>query len=412
VTTEAPFWNRMRNHPNSNKGRRHSLVSCLLSFLLLGNVAGSQTCNLMKQFSLPVNSIENRIEYSILSNTFYYCTKDDWKPEKRNLLIHTIEMDSGKKDSVTVIIPLGITISELPSIFAGEHQFILMDDDNMGLYLFNKTQTNYNYSSEINLPEGSAAVKATYIGDDKFLLQSVYNYHPDDKINNTSIGIYDALKNKVTRMIHPDLPCIGFSHLSLENIAFAGNRIAVSDPCGYKIVFYGLDLIAKDSIVYEPVSQWKNLPGNKIPFETSPSVIHPKILIDELIGLEDSVSRIEKIFFIDSKKLLVLSKGNGLSNNRRVEIWNLNNLKSPAWSDANYKIRYVSNDTISTDKIPLAYNNSVRTVIMNGCMYQVYDDDFLPPGKLLFENFTNKKNEFYEKNDPHFAIAKYNISLP
>jgi hypothetical protein len=289
---------------------------------------------------------------------------------------------------------------------------ILLDDAYFNYHRFEKKNGKFIYINTIELPPHSAGKNMKVIEDNKFLFYSIYNFHPDQLINNTTIMIYDAAENKIQNCIHPDLPCIAFSHLPHEWIAINKNRIALSDPCGYKIRFYDFALNIKDSIVYHP-SNWKDLTANKIPFETSSAKIHPKLLIDKLLAFEDTISRIEKIEFVNNSRLLVSSTClNCGENKRRIDIWNMGNYSSPVYTRNALPIEYSDSDNINIDTIPLKLNHASNILFKDNLMYSVNDEDFEINRSMTVKEFNHQKDIFYETHDPYFSIAAYSITTP
>ena len=400
----------MNNAKSNSTCRRQIFVFCI--FFMTTIIAHAQTAEWKKSLSLGKSSLENRFRFYIKDATVFYFTTEDWDESTRMLKVSSLETTSSKRDSFIVSIPETVIFYDLPEIALNDDFLIMTDEEKMDIYRFWKTGNTYKFLNKIILPPHTNGQFVSFLKKNLFLVQCLYNFHPLDSTNNTNLGIYDAATDKILNFIHPDLPCIGFTHLDMSYVTNSDNLIAVANPCGYKIVLYDFNLKAKDSIDYTPKTGWTALPGNKIPGETDPSKIHPKLLIDNLVALKDSVSIIEKIFFINNDYLLISATGKSYGdNNRRIDYWNIKNSKSPAYSFPKAKIYYNENDTIQLKKCPLILNECKRSIIHNNLIYTLNDDDFFPEDNQLFKIFNNKKNIYYEDNTPNFSVSIYRINL-
>ncbi len=402
----AQCWNLMKNQKSKIPGRRLFIISCLL-LLTIPYFTNAQYCSFVKAIGLNKSSLDNRIACSYEDEKVFFTTQSDWDKDAHVIKFFCCRINDMKMDSFTVIVPSDITIYDLPDISANDQFLILVDDDEMKIHVFTRSGNTYKYKNDLKLPEHIAITEIKALSNNLFLMYSIYNYDKAENLYNSNVCIYDALQDKIVHIIHPEMPCIAFSHLSMQNVAYTSSSVAVSDPCGYKIRLYDRDLSIKDSIEYT-AQQWKNYPGNKFPYETNPAIIHPKLLIEKLQQSEDSVSRIERIFFINENQLLVSSKGPGNSRNtRRLDIWTKKHLTN---SIEHYPIRYNDTDTLHLNSIPLLLNNNNNTFFADGIMIQVNEENLYPEENETLKHFTERKNIFYEKNDPQYSIAIYKIN--
>jgi hypothetical protein len=379
---------------------------------LAGN-GGKLNCEQLK--CLPTSKISiSYIAESFISPPYvYYFTDVDWNDKKRELSVFSVNTNTNKTDSLVLKIPASIIINSLPKIALNENYLILTDDEKFDVYRFHKTKDTYSYVNKIKLPPYSVGGNVRWLSKNLFLLSSNYNQHPADKLFNTNLGVYDAEKDQIKKFIHPELPCIGFSHLVNSWITNNDNRIALAAPCGYKIFFYDFELNLVDSINYHPKENWEDLPGNTIPFETNPAKSNPKLIIEKLMHLEDSISRIEMIFFVNNSTLLVSSGGNGADENqRRIDLWKIGFLEKPNYTDPVKVIDYSQDDTIDVKNTPLFLLSPLNLDIKNSTLYTFNPEEFIPVKKTTANEFNLLKDQYYEKNDPHYSIQLYKINLP
>jgi hypothetical protein len=401
---------------NSNqsfiKYRRQFLAFCISIIFFPAVHSEELTCKIEKVIRLNKNSLSNDIRSFINYPYVYYYTNDEWKSESRELKIFQVDIDSERKDSFIITLPEDIIIHTLPFITINNEFLILTDDDYFEMHRYKNINNRYTYINKIHLSNYSNGGKMFVLENNKFLFQSIYNYHPDDKLYKSNLGIYDANNDSIVKLIHPDVPCIAFSHLYNSWISVNENTIALAYPCSYKIILFDHNLFAIDSIVYNH-NEWKDLPGNKIPFETSTSKIHPKILIDSLQNIKTHFSRIEKIFFINNSTLMVSSVGNNIEvKSRRIDLWKSHHNNSPVFTGLKTKIENDISDTILVNALPLQLNSPLDISITKNKAYILTNEDFLPEQNISVKEFNYLKDLYYEKNDPQFSILVYKIDLP
>lgn len=307
-------------------------------------------------------------------------------------------------------IPDTIQIASLPLISLNEKYIILTDDYHFNQYRFELNNGIYQYANEIYKPSDSPVNMVTTINSELFLFECLYNFHPDNKQFNTNLAIYNARTNILSNFIHPDLPCIGFSHLEKKWTAVNDSVIALASPCGYQIYLYDLNLKLIDSIQFKPAG-WKDIPGLKIPFETNPSKIHPKHLIKKLDNYQDSISRIEKIFFIDDSTLMITGMNGQIPKNRNVELWNIHHHNKPIYTSP-VQIVYSDSDLVNPNRellqlsLPLNLHFNDRKLIWFNDEETFYRD-----GQSYIQQ-KQFKDTYYENNDPQFNIGVYKLSIP
>ncbi len=397
--------------PNKTNCRRSLPAFCII--LLLSSICSGQDhtelyCIAGKKYTTGKNSISESFSSYISPPVVYYITDEDWNAESRDLSLNMINTESGKKDSFILHIPTTIIINELPDISLNSDYLILTDDEQFSLYRFKKSGKQFNFVNEIKLPEKCSGKNVKYLSKNKFLLYCFYNFHPSDNTYNSNLGIYDAEKDSIIRFIHPEMPCIGFSHFPKEWLTNNDNTIALASPCGYKIDFYNFNLELKGSINPQ-TSEIKNYRSiDKISFETSPDFIHPKLLIEKMLLLKDTVSRIEKIYFVNNSTLLVSSTGKDLGNDqRRIDLWDIDHKLKPVFCNAKNRIEVPVNDTLDPEHLPIPINSCDDLEIKNNIIYAFNNEDYISDKKIKMSDFLQLKNQYYETNDPIYSIQQF-----
>ncbi len=389
---------------------RRSLIFCI--FFFLGNLIFAQknvSFSPVSQFSTGKVSLGKYVESCLTEEYVYWYTTDEWNQNTRTLTIFKSGTNTNKTDTLIMNIPDSIKIATLPMISVSDKFLILTDDYNFEQYLFRKSKNGFEYRNLIPKPDDSPVNQVTAITDELFLFECLYNFHPDNRQYNTNLAIYNARKNKLGEFIHPALPCIAFSHLEKKWTAVNRSAIAVASPCDYKIYLYDLDLNLIDSVT-NFLPERKIIPNLQLPFKTSPAEIHPKILIEKLQHFQDSIFRIEKIFFSGKSSLIVSCINGNADSTRTIDIWNLKNKTSPVYS---IPVReYRDTDIINDGNQWLTLKNSINSNIINGRAISLQDEDYFLKSGINFRDFKTLKDKHYETNDPHFSINAFKVIIP
>lgn len=403
----------MKKRSNIRQYRRLITVFCIFICLSSGAQSGNGnlSCAFEKMFRTGKSSLSEDATCNISFPFASYVTDNGWDKAAGVLTVHRVNLTSGKQDSILIPIPAEVKINFQPFICLTKEYMILTDDERSEIYRFLSEGNSYVFQNKVLLPPNSNGRKVIAITDKMFLVSSFYNYHPADNTNNSNIGIYDAENDTLINFSHPEMPCIGFSHLISSWITATDNLIALASPCGYKIRLYDSHLNPVDSIMYKPGRRWNDLEGNKLPCESDPSKIHPKILIDKLLLLQDSVSRIEKIFFVNNSTLLVSSTAEN-KNRRRIDLWKTSDLKKPFYTNESYALENESADTIRPADRPLPLFNAINIAFRNNKIYTFNEESFFPFQTTTVTEFNDEKNKYYEDHEPEYSIVVYRLILP
>lgn len=353
-------------------------------------------------------SIDPLCRTSISTNLFSFVTSRSWNLEKRQLTIHTLDLKTNKRADIIVMAPTIMKVLQCPAIALNDSFLLMQDDYDLKWFLFKPVQGEFKFVEEVQFPPGMMAFNAKVITSNLFLFTDIYNHHPLDSVHNTSLAIYNARQRKFLKVIHPEVPCIGLSHFPQNWITNNRRRIAMAEPCGNRIHIYDLTLDLIHTIELPQTDDWINLPNNKIPVETSPAIINPKEFIANFEPGLITFSRIQSIHFADDSLLLisVSMPGSKVSSTKNF-VYNVNN---NIYLDPE-RILIPKSGYHLDCKDELTFHIDPYLLFTDGYSISLEEDNYLPDPKLTNEENENRKNIFYENNDPEFIIRISKIEI-
>jgi hypothetical protein len=189
-------------------------------------------------------------------------------------------------------------------------------------------------------------------GEDKFLGTSLYNYHPLDDSSQFKAIIYDFKKGKRGKELR-NLPYEGieFTHFEGRFVDSRNRTLAVANTLDYKILLYDQNLILQDSIT-KNIMGWK--PYDKS-IDSKKYGIYAKSLISDYLKIDDTISRVEKMNFLNDSTILVSYKFPGANKEdlRTLDVWQKQSI-CKCWknivSDQNVEYKRKVTDTVSFEK--------------------------------------------------------------
>ncbi len=390
----------------SSKNRGVIMALCFLisfSFNSFGKIA-NDTIILTNE-----NSIDPTFRSCISDNFYSYSTSHSWDINKREIVISKLNLKNHVISKLSIKVPTNIKILQCPTYCLTDSFLLLQDEYDLQWFLFKNMFGKYKFIDKIILPKNTMALNAKVLNEHMFLLTDIYNHHPLDSVSNVSLCTYDALLRKVTHEIHPVLPCIGLSHFPQNWISQNDKFIAVAEPCGNKIQIYNINLKLTRTISLPLSSSWTNLPGNKIPIETSPALINPKEFIGNFKNTISKFSRIETLQFANDSLLLI-----SCNHPDSAQVTHENfvyNAKQDLFMDPKF-ITIKSSEVSDTNKTSgLTFHITPHQLLRNGICIMLLEDNFIPNPKLTTQENENNKNTFYEKNDPEFIIRLSKIEI-
>ena len=346
-------------------------------------------------------SIDPLSRISMSENDFSFLTTRSWNLEKRKLTIHQLDLKTHSLTDLIVKIPTNLKILQIPAFALTDSFLLLQDDYNLKWFLFKLAGGEFKIVEEIILPHGTMAFNASAVSTAQFLFTDIYNHHPLDSVYNTSLTIYNARERKFQNIIHPEVPCIGLSHFPQHWISFNQNTIALAEPCGNEMRLYDMELKFLKKISLPKKEKWINLPGNKIPVETSPQRINPKEFITEFESSLSTFSRIESIYFANDSILLISTKQPDKTGSVTKNF--VYNILSEKFTDPN-NIGIQSSGLHSDCREDLTFHLDPYLSLQNGIYISLEEDNYISDTTLSKEENEIRKNIFYENNDPEFII--------
>lgn len=396
---------------SSNFYHRGSIL--ILGFLF---IFGKEACSLglstdsISFYKTNLSSIDATIKICSFKSTIAFSTPQLFDTSTNRLEIRVTEFHNYTTRSLIDYIPKSIGIHQLPDISLSTHHLILQDFESLGLFVFKIINNTFEYQGQIQLPEKCQILNAYPLDEKRFLLTDIYNHHPLDSEYNVSLCIYDATLDSITAEIHPVIPCIALSHLEHQWTSFDANFIFLAEPCGNKIHRFDHNLKNEKIIEFKEPSNWTNLSNNKIPFETSPDKVHPKIVIFKLIDLLPSFNRIETIKTINDSITEIIcstSDSNNIQNKQAIFYNSKQDVFTNHFQSYSTDIFGNSRNSIAEQLFNLSKSNWIGE---NKCI-TLSDDSFLGnPTLSQKENETNKEI-YYQTKDPEFEFKIYNLNL-
>lgn len=350
-----------------------------------------------------LSALEPIISYSVTPNEIFYSTPELFDSSNRILQISRMNTQDFKQEKMYCLIPKQIFVAGAPMFCINGSYLLLQDDETLEINLFKCKRDTFKFISKIIPPERTKYFEMLPLDSELFLLIDLYNHHPSEDKFNASLSIYEPSLNRIMETIHPELPCIAWSHFPKKWVTINDSSIFLSEPCGRIIREYDHSLKPKAIIDLPVMANWKNLPANRFPFETSPDKIHPKLLIDKLKIITSKINRIESINSLGDSLLLISCTGaDSIDLSKRI-IFLYNPKTKQFWEQP---IFCFSSSTIN-------YQSKIRSSIeitLNSVWSGIYksitieSDSFIPESGLTKEENEQLKNRYYETHDPEFIF--------
>lgn len=380
------------------------MALCFLVFVPALSEAEEITDTIIYTGELSIDPL-NRT--SISENDFSYITARSWNLTKRQLTIHSLDLITYQIKKHIVKVPTSMKLLQCPAIAMSDSFLLLQDDYTLKWFLFKMAQEEFKLVEEIKLPSRTMAFTARSINSDHFLFTDIYNHHPLDSVYNTSLTIYNARERKFMNTIHPEVPCIGLSHFPQNWISHSKSLVAMAEPCGNLISLYDMKLNQAGKIFIPKSKRWIDLKGNKIPIETSPEFINPKELIAKFESHISTFSRIETIHFANDSILLIsVSQPEETGSTTENFVYNIN---TKQFIDTHKIQMNTSSEYGNPEK--LSFQIEPYHLFKNGICISLEEDNYFPEPTLSKEENENRKNTFYENNDPEFIIRVSKVKI-
>lgn len=341
-----------------------------------------------------------------LSQSKIYFMKGSDSPKNRRIL-HVFDLTTHKTQDIEIVTSKETKILSRYRIDAFEvidDKIIILTDPEIIVLKISKGKAEFLQKTN-NTKFFNYVSKAS---DNKAFLYINYNFHPMDAPDKHVWAHYDIAKNEIVNIRKmPDDNAV-FTHFINGWVSVCKDKIAFSKSFEYSIYFYNSAFEKTDSIKSDLL-----LSNKKYSDLLTKSFGFTKDNIVSVQQLDDSVlTRIQKIFYIDSAHLFVtlkLPKVKQLG----VHLWEK---KGRDWS------------LIKSDSIPYFYetgkaytdkNNSMTGFYGNadalicdgnGAIYYVYSpyiDKVITKSFDLQADYTNKINELIKANNMTYGLKKF-----
>jgi hypothetical protein len=397
------------NKSNSFLFQRLFFISAGIIILL--QTASGQANDFLKlkydsTVTLKVQSIDNVLYSSFSDSILAYTSSEDIDTASRTIKFYSYNIFTGDTFSAMTKVYLIGSFGYLNQLMLTKKFLTLLFDDRILVY--KRVKSKFEFQKIIIRPDQFNCI--ALLQNEKLLFSSIYNYHPESCKNKTNFLIYDPVNDVVTDVFHPDLNSLAFSHFKSSWVATNGDKIAIANPGKYNIKFYNIKFKALDSISYTDTS-WKGLENYELPFNTKPEEVNPKTIIDSILNFQKYISRVEQIYFPNADHIWVISKTPFQEDvKRRIDFWTRTKKR---WTldktIDNYSCVEADSDTINFSNSKLDFYDDLPVYFSNNTIIKVSEDDFPLKEGVQFSEFKNMKNNFYKKNEPHYAIKIFTI---
>ena len=385
---------------NKDNGRG-SIFLCLL-LLAMSTTYAQQQFYLTGRIETHVRSSDEEIQSSCNEKDVWYCSEHDLPSTLDKMNIHHIDRVAQKSDSFEISLPPMIHLYGPPHFAVGQGELILQDDSDLSLLRFTSGK-NFNFKSQIHLPDTTDAMQFEFIGPDRLLIGSYYNHHPADKKKDVSLTLYDTKRDKVIRNICPDVSSIAFSHLFNNYIDAGSNRIAVADAGSNKVYLFDLNLDCSDTVLIPSTVIDAIIATDTIPFETHTDKVNPKVLIEKLKSYSNSISRIEGVYLLGTSQLYISVIPERKYNTER-EVWCYDFIRHLFIGHERVS---ESNQFCSTLKFPALSDYRMET--SGRSLIICRDDNYLKHLCQSEKEFESERNLYYTKHEPYYDFLYYEL---
>lgn len=386
-------------------------ILVFLSFTLAAHAEKKLHFHFRKGIELKIPS-DKGIVYTQFKNVLYY-TESALRKSKENYtshadsfkhVVYTYNLLTEKNDSVCLVFPL----SADPTGFSGYN--IAVSDDYIGmtfdsLYLF-KLSSGLNLFRTVN---GYHNNNISFCGDGNIFIYKNYNNHPLDDSVNTKFVLYNIDQDRVAAYTRPVFNYVCYTHLVGNYMDVADGLIAFTQTMPYEIDFFSTKNLQKlaDLKGEQFINDSKTL-------NTIDSLHKDLVKTNEMkrvlyaVMKDDSIIRIEKIYFLDDNTLLV-SKTIPKSNykKRMLDVWKYENKK---WQRIIYNQQYETEKSdeymITEESLPLNLTFSNRSISADHNLFVVSSK--VPPSMgIMLSEYKKNMDSYYENHDINYFIWEY-----
>ncbi len=396
------------------------LFSSLLVFMLCwhSSVRARPNIHFNFQRSIQLNiNVNDRIVYTQYKGDIYYTrtnlggigdTRDSMMIRH---VVYKLNLAGGTIDSLYLPFPATATATGWSADdIAIDDKYIAVVMDSTYLFTNGNAKVPSKFITAIN---SMHCYSAWFADTDRLVFRKIYNNHPKDDSVNTKLLLYDISKRAIVKYIHPEFNYISYTHLVNNFTDKSDEYIAIAQTIPYKIKLLRLSSFEEGA----------ELHGND--FSNDPTVIHTIDSLDKgayktngikevlyAMRKTDSISRIEKVHFLDNDHIIVSKTvPNGRWERRLIDVWQR---KGKSWrlvvTDQLEQMENNSDYTITAASFPLNLTYSDKMMFANGHIYQL-STKVGPAMNITSSDYKKQMDSFYETNPLNYYLWDYTWTI-
>jgi|GEM_PF-3225111 len=328
---------------------------------------------------------------------------------KENDSIHFLKINllTHKKEQVNIHMP-GISFkvsSPFISDFAITKNALVILFASHSFAYFKNTKAGYAFKF-IEPVQGSFS-GIHLLPEDRVLIYNNYNSHPMDNPDKTIFHVYDCKSHKLLYTSRPHFNAVQFCHFSPNQwLDVSSKNVVFSQTTSYALSFFDFKL-EKVGSFKSTGNGWVYADTNRIKaLESVKPALSAKDFIDRLSPVEDTVSRIEAVYFLNATKLLVRKIPAYAKKQNRLRTYDLLvlNEKTNTWERTRQDIRDVIVDPAA---LCTKRDFPVNSVYYNVLFSEKYFIKLLPRFTPFVFNKTFQEN----KDNEEKALGKVNPEM-
>ncbi len=256
-------------------------------------------------------------------------------------------------------------------------------------------------------------VEKHFIKGDYLFFAKNYNFHKNDSPTKTTIGKYNLVTGFLEETVHPKFEAIEFSHFSPNQwIDFSTDYTLFAQTVRPEFVLYNNQLKMIDTLRYYNPNAGNSFSSEEFQRLTA-NVNGGKPMIYALEGLEDTLCRVEAVYFLNNNTFIVQNKTNsGQKKNRQrsIDVWKKNK---------NGQFEFVKGGIIDTSfdltafiskknyPVQLNYNNNK---FGGGKLVQWKFDAPIDMTNKTVKQIQAEAEDYYMENDDTYVLKIFSLN--
>ena len=336
----------------------------------------------------------NDVKIKILEDCawIYY---PNWK-ENDSIHFLKINLKTHKKEVVNINLP-GISFKVASPVIIdfdiNKNALVVYFSSNSFSY-FKNTKNGYVFDFIEPLQGSFSAIRL--LPEDQLLIYNNYNSHPKDNPDRTILHVYDCKNHKIIYTNKPRFNAIQFSHFSPNQwLDVSSKNIVFAQTTSYSMAFFNFKLNVTNNFMSKE-KNWVYADTIRIKaLESVKPALNAKGFIENLMPMEDSVCRIEAVYFLNDTKLLVRKIPANAKQKNRIRTYDILVLdaNSNSWKISHHDIVDIIDPTVILTKD----NFPVNSVYHNVTFSENYFVKLLPRFTPIQFNKTYQENKDNEE---------------